>query len=100
MKRERSILRGACLAITLVGLLNMGAFVVISWRMGGDALNGQAVGGHYYLWGYQPKTGHKEYTEVSESTFRYSKWLGCSFLFTFGLMVVANLVLKWDDECN
>jgi len=87
------IVRRACITMVFIGLLNMGVFLAIALRLGGDALNGKALNGHYYVYGYQPKTGHKGYTEVSEAAFRCSKWLGYSALFTWGLMMVAGVIL-------
>jgi len=96
--KKLSIVRGACITIILIGLLNMAVFVAIALRLGGDALNGKATSGHYYIYGYQPKTGHKGYMEVSESTFRYSKWHGYSALATWGLMMLAGMVLKRAEK--
>ena len=93
-----SIVRGACIAMISIGLLNMAVFLAIDLRLGGDALNGKASSGHCYVYGYQPKTGQKGYTEVSEATFRYSKWHGYSALVTWGLMMVAGLVLKRAEK--
>ena len=96
--KKMSIVRCACIAIIFIGLLNMAVFLAIDLRLGGDALNGKASSGHYYVYGYQPKTGQKGYTEVSEATFRYSKWHGYSALVAWGLMMVAGMVLKWAEK--
>jgi hypothetical protein len=96
--KKMSIIRGACITMTFIGLLNMAVFLAIDLRLGGDALNGKASSGHYYVYGYHPKTGQKGYTEVSEATFRYSKWHGYSALVTWGLMMVAGLVLKRAEK--
>jgi hypothetical protein len=65
--RKMSIVRGACITMIFIGLLNMAVFLAIDLRLGGDALNGKASSGHYYVYGYQPKTGQKGYTEVQRS---------------------------------
>ena len=96
--KKMSIVRRACLTIILIGLLNMAVWLTIVFRLGGDALNGKALGGHYYIYGYQPKTGQKGYTEVSETTFRYNKWHGYSALFTWGLMMVTVVVLNRAEK--
>ena len=92
--KKMSIVRGACITMIFIGLLNLAVFLAIDLRLGGDALNGKASSGRYYIYGYQPKTRQKGYTEVSEAVFRYSKWHGYSALVTWGLMMVAGVVLK------
>jgi hypothetical protein len=96
--KKMSIVRGSCITMIFIGLLNLVVFLAIDLRLGGDALNGKASSGHYYLYGYQPKTGQKGYTEVSEAIFRYSKWHGYSALVTWGLMMVAGMVLKQAEK--
>jgi hypothetical protein len=62
--KKMSIVRGACITMIFIGLLNMAVFLAIDLRLGGDALNGKASSGHYYVYGYQ----HKTWTErVSRS---------------------------------
>lgn len=56
---------------TVVGvlwLLNFGAYVTIALLIGGDAINGHATSGHYYL------AMHGHLTEVSRSVYEYSRW--------------------------
>jgi hypothetical protein len=96
--KKMSRVRGACITMIFIGLLNFAVFLAITWHLGGDALNGKASGGHYYVYGFQPKTGQKGYTEVSEAVFRYSKWHAYSALVTWGLMIVAGIVLKRAEE--
>jgi hypothetical protein len=98
--KKMSIVRGACITMIFIGLLNMVVFLAIDLHLGGDALNGKASSGHYYVYGYQPKTGQKGYTEVSEATFRYSKWHGHGYsaLVAWGLMLVAGAVLKRAEK--
>jgi hypothetical protein len=50
------------------------------------------------VYGHQPKTGQKGYTEVSEAAFRYGKWHGYSALVIWGLMMVAAMVLKGAEK--
>src|SRR2546422_10394998 len=92
--KKMSIVRGACITMVFIGLLNLVVFLAIDLRLGGDALNGKASSGHYSLYGYQPKTGQKGYTEVSEATFRYSRWHRYSALVAWRLMMVAGIVLE------
>jgi hypothetical protein len=44
------------------------------------------------------RLGQKGYREVSKLTFRYSKWHGYSALVTWGLMMVAGMVLKRAEK--
>jgi hypothetical protein len=98
--KKTSIVRHVCIAMLFVGLLNSAIFLAMTWHLGGDALNGKASGGHYYLYGFQPKTGQKGYSEVSEAVFRYSQWHAYSFLVTWGLMIMAGVVLKQVEKSN
>lgn len=96
--KKMSIVRGACITMIFIGLLNFAVFLAISWHLGGDALNGKASGGHYYVYGFQPKTRQKEYTEISEAVFRYSKWHEYSVPVTWSLVIVAGMVLKHAES--
>jgi len=83
-----------------IGLLNMAVFLAIDLCLGGDPLNGKASSGHCYVYSYHPKNRQKGYKRVSESTFRYSKWHGYSALVTWGLMMVAGMVLKRAEKAK
>jgi hypothetical protein len=64
----------ACNVIITIGILNFVTFVSVACYLGGDAVNGKAEGGHYYLFGVRTEGGHKVYTEVSKPVFDYSRW--------------------------
>jgi hypothetical protein len=81
----------ACSVLTGVTLLNFVIFVVVALHLGGDAVNGKVEGGHYYLFGLQPESRHKGYTEVSEAVFNYSRWHVYSIFVTWPLMMAAGL---------
>ena len=49
-----------------VALVNFASFVVVTLMLGGDALNGKRIDGHYYL------AQHGHLTEVSAAIYRYS----------------------------
>ena len=80
------------LLMIVIGLLNFLVFVAISLYLGGDAVNGKAEGGHYYLYGYGLRTGLKGYTEVTEQVFNYSKWHVYSIFITWPLVMVGGVV--------
>lgn len=73
--------------IVIVVILNFFAFFVISMSIGGDALNGRVVNGHYYL-------GPGKLKEVSPALFAYSRWHGISLAVTFPPAMLLVFVLK------
>jgi len=69
--------------LIVVGMLNFFTFIAGITRFGGDALNGYARDGHYFL-------GSKgSYTEVSREVWQYSYYHGTSVSITHPLMIVA-----------
>jgi hypothetical protein len=98
MKRTYKILGLFCLLVTV----NFIIFVIISFFLGGNAVNGKVENGHYYLWGYSVITGVKGYTEVNKLVFYYSKWhlyvtficLSVTFMFTLFFRKGAQSLLK------
>lgn len=79
---------------TTITIVNFVIFVGVAFYLGGDAVNGKAEGGHYYLYGVRAENGHKVYTEVSEAVFNYSKWHVYSILVTWPLMMAAAVASK------
>lgn len=67
--------RQAAAAFVLAGL-NFIAFMLASLSLGGDALNGRHMDGHYFL------SDHGRLTEVSAGIFRYSQVHGISVFVT------------------
>lgn len=53
--------------LVLIGALNFASFIIMALILGGDAVNGKSDGQRYYL------GSHGHYTEVSQSTFEYSR---------------------------
>jgi hypothetical protein len=80
------------LIVYVVFILNGLIFVVLATYLGGDAINGKSEGGHYYLYGVRSESGHKVYTEVSESLFRYSKWHAYSIFILSPVFAEALMV--------
>jgi hypothetical protein len=73
-------------------ILNFVAFVAISGGIGGDALNGKIVDGHFYL------GDHGHFTEVTEAVFTYSSVHARSLILTHPLgmllLFIAGRELK------
>lgn len=49
----------ACTTIIVIGFLNFASFVAVATYLGGDAINGKASKGHYYLFGVRFESGEK-----------------------------------------
>jgi hypothetical protein len=73
-----------CLFIFGLGVVNFVLFFLAAIYLGGDAVNGKIVGGHYYL------MSHGQYTEVSKEVFAYSKWHVYSTWVTHPLALIAG----------
>jgi hypothetical protein len=80
--------RKVCIIAVIVGFLNFLLFLAGTFYLGGDAVNGKAEGGRYYLWGYHE--GKKGYTEVTQAVFDYSRWHVYSVMVTWPLMILAG----------
>jgi hypothetical protein len=68
-------------------LLNFVAFLAISSGIGGDALNGKTVDGHFFL------GDHGRFTEVTEAVFSYSGWHATSLFVTHPLGMLLLYIL-------
>jgi hypothetical protein len=66
-----------------LGAVNFAGFSIGTLYLGGDAVNGSAVGGHYFL------SNHGHLTEVSRSIFTYSKWHARSVWFTHPIAMLC-----------
>ena len=73
-----------------IAVINFAAFVVIADLLGGDALNGYAAHGHYFL------AYHRKLTEVSRATFEYSVVHALSVFVTHGLAIFVGW--KWTQQ--
>ena len=92
--RQNALFRTTYWVFAAATILNFIAFVVISSRIGGDAVNGKVEGGRYYVFGVATRDGRKVYTEVSERVYTYSRWQVYSILSTWPLMMVGGLFLQ------
>lgn len=72
-----------------IAILNFVVFVAIAVPLGGDALNGTAHDGHYYL------MQHGTYTEVSRPVFIYSAFHTLSLLVTMPLGIAVALKARF-----
>ena len=79
---------GFVVAIFLAWFLNFAAFAIISGFIGGDALSGHIVDGHYYL------RSHGKLTEVSREVFTYSLWHAGLTIVCF-ILVCTTLIFSW-----
>jgi len=79
----------------VITIANFIAFGAISYYLGGDAVNGKAEGGRYYLFGVRAEHGGKGYTEVSKAKFTYSKYHVYSIFITWPLLMVGGVVSNY-----
>ncbi len=86
----RLLLTKVCGFLIVLGFLDFFVFLVSTLLFGGDAVNGKAEAGRYFLYGYH--NGTKGYFEVSRRVFDCSRWLCYSVFVTWPLMLVANIV--------
>ena len=75
-----------------MGLVNFFSFFVIGVYLGGDALNGYAKDGHYFL------CSHGRYMEVSRAMWTYSYWHAISVCVTHGLLFVSVVIFLKTGE--
>lgn len=77
-------------AIVVLAWVNFIAFFVVATYLHGDALNGRAIDGRYFL-------GWKgTYTEVSRAIFLYSKSHALSMIGTHAAAILSWLFLRRD----
>jgi hypothetical protein len=66
--------------------LNFLAFMAVAGNIGGDALNGKIVDGHFFL------GSHGHFTEVTQAVFNYSAWHARSVFFTHPLAFLLGAI--------
>ncbi|MDE2462777.1 MAG: hypothetical protein KGO02_03560 [Alphaproteobacteria bacterium] len=84
MKLDRAI-RLYALAV----LANLLVFSSVALYLGGDAINGYAKTGHYFLCLYG------KCHEVSVTLYRYSLWHALSVILSFALLLLLLGVQRW-----
>jgi hypothetical protein len=82
------------LAVCVLGVLNFLAFVIVAAVIGGDAVNGKAVGGHFYL------ANHGKLTEVSEAVYTYSLWHVRSVFVTHPLAMLTGYLANLEKQAR
>jgi hypothetical protein len=75
-------------------LANFAAFMVGAVYLGGDALNGKAADGHYFL------SNHGYLTEVSRAVFTYSEWHARSVFITHPVAILCGWLLSRDIKLS
>jgi hypothetical protein len=78
--------------VLTVGIVNFAAFFIAALYLGGDAINGKAQNGRYYL------GSHGRYTEVSEAVFNFSRQHALSLIITHPAAMLAGFVLVRDKK--
>ena len=86
--------RRLCILIFLFGLANFLVFVIAAIWLRGDALNGHAVDGRYFL------ASHGQLTEVDRAVFVYSEWHARSLFVTHPLAMIAGCRLNQLKQAN
>ncbi|MGO4715073.1 hypothetical protein [Bradyrhizobium sp. 2TAF24] len=74
--------------ISFMGILNFLVFVVIAIAIGGDAVNGRIVDGHFYV------ANHGRLTEVSQAVYTYSLWHVRSIFVTHPLAILTGYLAQ------
>ena len=82
------------LALCALGVLNFLAFVIVAVAIGGDAVNGKTIGGHFYL------GCHGKLTEVSEAVYAYSLWHVRSVFATHPLAMLTGYLANLEKQAR
>jgi hypothetical protein len=82
------------LVICVLGVFNFIVFSIVAIVIGGDAVNGKIVGGHFYL------ANHGKLTEVSEAVFTYSLWHVRSLFVTHPLAMLTGYLAKTEQKAR
>jgi len=91
-KSTSALQRRMLCAILALCVLNFLAFYVVAILLGGDAVNGYAEGGRYFL------RSHGKTTEVSRDVFEYSLWHVRSLFLTHPLGALVGVALWLQDK--
>jgi len=75
-----------CYLVMAITWINLVAFIAIAVWLGGDAVNGDASGGHYYL------AAHGHRVEVSHGVWVYSRIHAFSAMISGLLFIVAVFI--------
>jgi hypothetical protein len=72
--------------VFLLWVVNFSAYVVVANWLGGDAVNGHAEAGRYFLGGHQT-------TEVSRAVFEFSRWY-TYILWVHGAVTCVSAIIQ------
>jgi hypothetical protein len=79
--------------VGIVAVLNFVAYLIVTSQIGGDAINGGEQAGHFYL------SAHGRRTEVSRSTYMFSRYHTYSLWITHPLaMICGFLYVKLEND--
>ena len=76
----------------VLAISNFAVFIALDIYLGGDALNGYAREGHYFL------CSHGRYTEVARAVWIYSYWHTTSIFVTHGLVFLLAVIFLCTGE--
>jgi hypothetical protein len=76
--------------VSISWIVNFAIYVAMATMLGGDALNGHAEAGRYFL------AWHGHATEVSRATFEYSQWHTYVLVVHFAVAFVLGLFVRHD----
>jgi hypothetical protein len=76
------------------GVVNFAVFGLGAVYLGGDAINGYAVDGRYFL------ASHGHPKEVSHAIFTYSRWQGVSAIIFVPISAFCGWLLRRTDGRN
>ncbi len=83
----------AGLLALILGIANFGAFLLISLWLGGDAVNGHSMNGHYFL------NDHGQLTETTRGVFLYSKIHAYSLFISGPSTIIGMFVYQqWKKQ--
>ena len=83
----------AGLLALVLGIVNFAAFVLISLWIGGDALNGHTLNGHYFL------SNHGQLTETTRVVFLYSEIHACSLFLSGPITLIGAAIFRqWKKQ--
>ena len=71
---------------------NFFLYVLVASLLGGDAVNGRAEAGHYFL------ANHGRTTEVSSTVFHFSLWYTYLLIAHFAVAAVCVVILVRADK--
>ncbi|MEW6640190.1 MAG: hypothetical protein AB1586_06765 [Pseudomonadota bacterium] len=78
----------------VIGIVNFLSFVIVAVALGGDAVNGRIIDGHFYL------ANHGRLTEVSEAVYTYSLWHVRSVFVTQPLAMLAGYLVQREKKAR